>query len=360
MKTQIQKLTLLFTLFLAVAISGCNKNDSPPEPISEYTSAEAYLTEIGFKGSALIRKGNTDLLRIGFGMADKTNNIPNAPFLIYRIGSVTKSFTSAAVVNLKRDGLIESFDQPLSDFSDDFPKGNQITLRHLMTHHSGIPDYVGAVEAYAEENNYFFELEEIFEIITDAIEEDGLNFTPGEFFEYSNSNYLILGLLIEELSGKTYQEYLQEKVYGPLDLVNTGKGPNQIMDANRAKGYHAGSEVGAYQMQIAFSAGENESTIADLEKWGDMMLTNYYTAEEKQVIFSAPAGQEGVSTAGAGWFTQNINNQIIYHHGGDIDGFTSLLVLIPESNSLIILLSNEENKGEQRFQIMETIMNNEF
>ena len=113
-------------------------------------------------------------------------------------------------------------------------------------------------------------------------------------------------------------------------------------------------------MQIAFSAGENESTIADLEKWGDMMLTNYYTAEEKQAIFSAPAGQEGVSTAGAGWITQNINNQIIYHHGGDIDGFTSLLVLIPESNSLIILLSNEQDQGEQRFQIMETIMNNEF
>lgn len=360
MKTQIQKLSLLLTLILAVVISGCNQDDDIPQPISDYTSAEAYLKQIGFNGSVLIRKGNTDLLRTGFGMADKTNNIPNAPFLIYRIGSVTKSFTSAAIVNLKRDGLIESFDQPLSDFSDEFPMGDQITIRHLMTHHSGIPDYVGAVEAYAEENNYFFELEEIFEIITDAIAEDGLKFTPGNFFEYSNSNYLILGVLIEELTGKTYQAYLQEKVYGPLDLVNTGKGPDQIMDASRAKGYDAGTEVGAYQMQIAFSAGENESTIADLEKWGDMMLANYYTAEEKQVIFSAPAGQEGVSTAGAGWFTQNINKQVIYHHGGDIDGFTSLLVLIPESNSLIILLSNEQNKGEQRFQIMETIMNNEF
>ncbi len=360
MKTQIQKLTLLFTLFLAVAISGCNKDDSPPAPIPDYTSAEDYLKELGFTGSVLIRKGNTDLLRTGFGMADKVNNTPNAPMLIYRIGSITKSFTSAALVNLKRDGLIESFDQPLSDFSDDFPMGDQITLRHLMTHHSGIPDYVEAVEAYAAANNYFFEPEEIFEIVTEALEEEGLKFTPGEFFEYSNSNYLILGVLIEELTGKTYQGYLQEKIYGPLDLINTGKGPDQIMDNNRAKGYNADSEVGAYQMQIAFSAGEMESTIADLEKWGDMMLTDYYTAQEKQDIFSAPAGQEGVSTAGAGWFTQNINNQVIYHHGGDIDGFTSLLVLIPESNSLIILLSNEQNKGEERFQIMETIMNNEF
>ena len=205
MKTQIQKLTLLFTLFLAVAISGCNKDDSPPAPIPDYTSAEDYLKELGFTGSVLIRKGNTDLLRTGFGMADKVNNTPNAPMLIYRIGSITKSFTSAALVNLKRDGLIESFDQPLSDFSDDFPMGDQITLRHLMTHHSGIPDYVEAVEAYAAANNYFFEPEEIFEIVTEALEEEGLKFTPGEFFEYSNSNYLILGVLIEELTGKTYQ-----------------------------------------------------------------------------------------------------------------------------------------------------------
>lgn len=346
---------------LAVAMSACSDNDNDPQPKpAEYTSAEAYLEEIGFSGSVLIRKGDTDLIRKGFGMADNSSSIPNDPSLIYRIGSITKSFTSAAIVNLKRDGLIENFDQPLSDFNDEFPHGDQLTIRHLMTHHSGIPDYVGTVEAFAKQNNYFFDTGEIFEIITESIEEDGLIFTPGEFFSYSNSNYLILGILIEELTGKGYQEYLQEKVYEPLNLFNTGKGPDEILDAKRAKGYNNGLEVEAYQMQIAFSAGEIESTLSDLEKWGDAMLSDYYTNEEKEAVLVTPIGQDGVNAPGAGWFTLNIQNQVIYHHGGDIAGFTSFIALIPESNGLIILLSNEQDKGEQRNQILETIMKNEF
>ena len=361
MTTLIKKLTLLMTVALVVAMSACSDDDSNPQPdLTAYTSAEAYLEEIGFSGSVLIRKGGADLVRKGFGMADVANGASNDPSLIYRIGSVTKSFTSAAIVNLKRDGLIESFDQSLSDFDDEFPLGDQITIRHLMTHHSGIPDYVGPIEAYAEENNYFFDKEEIFDIVLESIVEDGLIFTPGEFFSYSNSNYLIMGILIEELTGKTYQEYLQEKVYAPLNLLHTGKGPDAITGTERAKGYNDGLEVGAYQMQIAYSAGEIESTISDLEKWGDAMLGDYYTAEEKEAVLVAPTGQDGVNAPGAGWFTLNIENQVIYHHGGNIDGFTSFFALIPESNGLMVLLSNEQDKDEQRNQILETIMKNEF
>ncbi|MGB4971442.1 MAG: serine hydrolase domain-containing protein [Cyclobacteriaceae bacterium] len=350
----------LITVALVVAMSACSDESNPQPNPTEYTSAEAYLEEIGFSGSVLIRKGGTEIVRKGFGMADMANGTSNDPSLIYRIGSVTKSFTSAAIVNLKRDGLIESFDQPLSDFDDEFPQGDQITIRHLMTHHSGIPDYVGPVESFAEENSYFFDTEEIFDIIMESIEEDGLDFTPGEFFSYSNSNYLIMGILIEELTGKTYQEYLQEKIYAPLNLLHTGKGPDAITGTERAKGYNDSLAVEAYQMQIAYSAGEIESTISDLEKWGDAMLGDYYAIEEKEAVLVAPTGQNGVNAPGAGWFTLNIENQVIYHHGGNIDGFTSFLAIIPESNGLIILLSNEQDKDEQRNQILETIMKNEF
>ena len=352
----------IMVLFIAAILGACtdDKSSIQPGPISDYVSAEAYLEDIGFTGSVLIRNGDTDLLRKGFGMADKANGTQNNPSLIYRIGSVTKSFTSAAVINLKRDGLIESFDQPLSDFDEDFPQGDQITIRHLLTHHSGLPDYVEAVNEYVEDNNYFIETEEIFEIIAEAVEDNGLAFTPGEFFSYSNSNYLLLGLLIEELTNMSYQEYLLEKVYTPLGLNHTAKGPNEIVGSERAQGYFQGMEVAPYQMQIAFSAGEIESTIDDLEKWGDALLGNYFTEEEKQVVFAEPYEQEGVNTPGAGWFTLKIKDQVVYHHGGDINGFTSFLLLIPESNGLIILLSNEQDKGEQRNQIMEVIMQHEF
>ena len=361
MSTLINKITLIIMGTLVLAMSACSDDASNPQPNpSVYTSAEAYLEEIGFSGSVLIRKGDADLVRKGFGMADIANGTANDPSLLYRIGSVTKSFTSAAIINLKRDGLIESFDQPLSDFDEEFPLGNQITIRHLMTHHSGIPDYVGPVEVFAEQNNYFFDTEEIFDIIMESIEENGLIFEPGEFFSYSNSNYLILGILIEGLAGKTYQEYLQEKIYAPLNLLHTGKGPDAITGTERARGYNNGLEVGAYQMKIAYSAGEIESTISDLEKWGDAMLGDYYTAEEKELVFATPTGLDGVNMPGAGWFTLNIEDQVIYHHGGNIDGFTSFLAIIPESNGMIILLSNEQDKDEQRNQILETIMKNEF
>lgn len=350
----------MITIAFIAAMGACSDDSNNPQPATEYVSAEAYLKEIGFTGSVLIRKGNIDVVRSGFGMADKVNNIQNDPSLIYRIGSVTKSFTAAGIVHLKRDQLIESFDQPLSDFSPDFPLGDQITIRHLMTHHSGIPDYVGSVETFAEENNYYFSSEEILDIITENIEENGLDFSPGEFFSYSNSNYLILGLLIEELTDISYQEYLDQKIYTPLNLLNTGRGPDTIDGVERAKGYKERLEVDTYPMPIAFSAGEIESTVADLEKWGDAMMTDYFTPEEKETVLAIPTGQDGVNAPGAGWFTLNMGDQVIYHHGGDINGFTSLLVLIPDSKGMIILLSNEQNKGEEHNQILEAIMQNEF
>ena len=356
------KLKVMLAMAFLISLASCIEEDgnTPTDANSEYDSAEAYLEEIEFSGSVLISKGDEYLLKRGFGMADQAFNIPNDPELIYRIGSITKSFTAAAVVKLKRDGYINSLDQPLSDFAADFPYGDQITIKHLMNHQSGIPDYVGSVEDYAEENNYHFDPEEIFEIIIESIQEDGLDFTPGEFFAYSNSNYLILGLLIEELTDLSYQEYLNQNIYVPLNLNHTGKGPDTISGEGRAKGYDNGQEVGPYQMQIAYSAGEIESNIEDLEKWGKALLSDFFTQGEKELIFAPPLAQNDINVPGAGFFTLKINDQVIYHHGGDIDGFTSLLVLLPESEGLIILLSNEQDKSEERYQIMETIIKNEF
>ena len=356
------KLKVMLAMAFLISLASCIEEDgnTPTDANSEYDSAEAYLEELGFTGSVLISKGDDYLLKRGFGLADQANNIPNDPGLIYRIGSITKSFTAAAVVKLKREGYINSLDQPLSDFAPDFPYGDQITIHHLMNHQSGIPDYVGPVEDYVEENNYHFDPEEIFEIIIESIEEDGLDFTPGEFFAYSNSNYLILGLLIEELTDLSYQEYLNQNIYMPLNLNHTGKGPNTISGEERAKGYDNGQEVGPYQMQIAYSAGEIESNIEDLEKWGKALLSDFFTEGEKELIFAPPLEQNDINVPGAGFFTLKINDQVIYHHGGDIAGFTSLLVLIPESEGLIILLSNEQDKSEERYQIMEAIVKNEF
>lgn len=140
MTTLMKKFTLLMTVGLIAAMSACSDDHNNPQPIIEYTDAELYLEEVGFSGSVLVRKGNTDLLRQGFGMADIANGLNNDPSLTYRIASMTKAFTAMGIVSLKRDGLIDSYDQTISDFDPEYAHGDKITLKHLLTHYSGIPD----------------------------------------------------------------------------------------------------------------------------------------------------------------------------------------------------------------------------
>ncbi|OEK04038.1 serine hydrolase domain-containing protein [Roseivirga misakiensis] len=359
MKTLLHSIIVLSLLLI---ISSCSNDDDAPTPniSGEYTTAEALLETHGFQGSVLIRKGGTDFMRKGFGIADAGAGIANDPSLVYRIGSMTKAFTTMGIINLKRDGLIESFDQPLSDFDDEFPHGDKITLRHLMTHYSGLPDYIGVIEEVYRNQNLFFTAEEIYDIIKESAGEDGLLYEPGSNFSYSNSGYLILGLLIEELTDMDYDDYIGQNVMTPLGMNQTGKGADDIQGAGFAKGYKDGQLIAPYLMELANSAGEFESTIADLEKWGDALMGNeLLTANEKADYFAAPYTEDDFFTSGFGWFTIKIDGTLVYNHGGNIDGFTSIIALLPETNSMIILLSNVENWSPVN-EVLEALVVNEF
>ncbi|MFY0593539.1 serine hydrolase domain-containing protein [Roseivirga sp.] len=358
MKTRLQT---LIALALLIVISACSNDDTPAPPIAgEYTTAEALLQKTGFQGSILIRKGGTDFMRKGFGMADAEAGVANDPSLVYRIGSMTKAFTAMGILNLKRQGLIESFDQPLSDFDDEFPHGDKITLRHLITHYSGLPDYIGVVEEIYRNQNTYFAPEDIYDIIKESAGEDGLLFEPGSAFAYSNSGYLILGLLIEEITDMDYNDYINQNVMTPLGMSQTTIGADDIQGAGFAKGYKSGVEVAPYLMELAFSAGEFESTIPDLEKWGDALMGNsFLSVDEKSEYFAAPYTEDDFFTPGMGWFTIKLGGTLVYNHGGNIDGFTSIIALLPETNSMIIMLSNQENWAPVN-EVLEALVVNEF
>jgi CubicO group peptidase (beta-lactamase class C family) len=197
-------------------------------------------------------------------------------------------------------------------------------------------------------------------VITEGIEENGLLFEPGEYFSYSNSNYFLLGILIEGLTGMGFEEYLNQKIFIPLGMNHTRAGQDQITLPMHALGYNNSGEVGSYPMQMAFSAGFLESNIQDLELWADAMMGDFLTSSEKAEIFAPPFSEPGVATAGLGWFTGTIDGKAFYYHGGNIDGFSALIGLFPDSNSLIILLSNHADETEQLNTILGTIANNEF
>ena len=264
------------------------------------------------------------------------------------------------IVQLKRDGLINSFDQPFSDFDDSFPHGNQITLRHLLSHQSGLPDYVPMVEPNAKSGQSFTP-ETILEIVKNQVSENGLNFEPGSSVAYSNTNFLILALLIEELSGNSYENYITENVLEPLNMTETEMGNDEISGENYAQGYNGNENVSEYPMQIAFGAGCWTSSVTDLEKWcRAAMGDNWFSPDEKQAIFGDDVPEETTAFELA-WFRSKIDGKTFLWHGGDIDGFASLIGFVPESNSVLITLSNEQDdSGTNRNAIIETIVKNEL
>ncbi len=357
MKTKFLLLPIL-TIVTLFFIS-CS-NDDDPTTISEYTDATTFFNELDYSGSVLISKNGSDILRTGFGLANKSTAQENTINTRFRIGSVSKTLTGMGIVQLKRDGLINSFDQSLSDFDDSFPHGNQITLRHLLSHQSGLPDYVPMVEPNAKSGQSFTP-ETILEIVKNQVSENGLNFEPGSSVAYSNTNFLILALLIEELSGNSYENYITENVLEPLNMTETEMGNDEISGENYAQGYNGNENVSEYPMQIAFGAGCWTSSVTDLEKWcRAAMGDNWFSPDEKQAIFGEDVPEETTAFELA-WFRSKIDGKTFLWHGGDIDGFASLIGFVPESNSVLITLSNEQDdSGTNRNAIIETIVKNEL
>ena len=144
--TTLHKFLVPLAISTVMLFTSCSKDDDNSTPTVDYTTVENLLTEIDFKGYAIITKNGNDLVRQGFGLANENTVLQQDYNLAYRIGSVSKTLTAAAVVQLKRDGLISGFDQTLDEFDTEFPYGDQITIAHLLSHQSGIPDYQLIIE----------------------------------------------------------------------------------------------------------------------------------------------------------------------------------------------------------------------
>jgi len=357
--TTLHKFLVPLAISTVMLFTSCSKDDDNSTPTVDYTTVENLLTESDFKGYAIITKNGNDLVRQGFGLANENTALPQDYDLAYRIGSVSKTLTAAAVVQLKRDGLISGFDQTLDEFDIEFPNGDQITLAHLLSHQSGIPDYQLIIEDAYEQGETLDE-EDIYGVIIEMIDENGLNFVPGEGKEYSNSNFLIAAMLIQELSGTAHHEYIEQNILLPLEMETTYKGSDQIDTDIHAQGYNNGNINSTYPMTIAFGAGDFSSTPRDMETWTNAVRTNWFTEVEKAEIFARDI-PSGYVDFGLGWFTTQEGNTTMYWHGGDINGYWSMIGFIPKYDATIVLLSNQQDDtGAQRNTIIQQLLTNEF
>ncbi|WP_397445276.1 serine hydrolase domain-containing protein [Polaribacter sp. R77954] len=357
--TTLYKIFVVFMATTIILFTSCSKDDDNNTPTNNYTTIENLLTEIDFQGYAIVTKNGSDLVREGFGLANQTTALAQDYNLAYRIGSVSKTLTAASIVQLKRDGLINSFNQTLDEFDPEFPNGSQISIAQLLSHQSGIPNYQLIVEEAYNQGETLDE-EDIYEVIKELVTINGLDFTPGSDKQYSNSNFLIAALLIQEVAQMPYHNYIQQKILTPLQMTTTYKGTN-IVDVNiHAQGYLNGSENSTYPMTIAFGAGNFSSTPKDMETWINAVKNNWFTIAEKTEIFTQNV-PSGYTDFGLGWFTTQEGNTTMYWHGGDINGYWSMIGFIPEYDATIVLLSNQQDySAEQRNTIIQELLTNEF
>jgi CubicO group peptidase (beta-lactamase class C family) len=287
-------------------------------------------------------------LRRGYGVADMESGAKVPPEMIFRIGSVTKQFTAVAVLQLVQQGKVR-LDDPVTKYVPDFdPRGTTITVEHLLAHTSGIPNYTEG-PAFQEIGTRRLSPTEIVALV----DERPLEFEPGLRFKYSNTNYVLLGLVIEKTSGQAYADYMAEHVFKPAGMPSTRYGPNDVADARHAQGYEASPDgfkpARPMDMSQPFAAGAIESTVDDLWSW-TRALSEGKLVDPKLLerAWTPYAVTDGKSNYGYGWEISRDRDapaERWIRHGGGINGYLSSTLWIPERNVFVAVLSNAMGGG---------------
>lgn len=337
----IKILTLSFAILLIStnAIFGQDKTKKIDELMSQYS-------EYGqFNGSVLVSEQGKIIYKKGFGMANMEWEIPNKPDTKHRLGSVSKQFTALLILKLVEEGKLK-LDTPIATYLPDYPKKNAsiITLHHLLTHTSGIPNYTSFPNFFKDVSRNAFTPENFVKQFADL----PLQFTPGEKFEYSNSGYFLLGYIIEKVSGKTYEKNLQENIFIPLKMTNSGYDNSNIILKNRASGYekNGNSYVNSpfIDMSIPYAAGSLYATVEDLFLWDQALYSNQLLTPKSMDLFFGSHISTGRGFYGYGWNINEVPNGDdklkIIEHGGGINGFNTVVSRIPSNKSLVVILNN--------------------
>ena len=298
-----------------------------------------------FNGSALVAENGKVILKKGFGSANMEWNIPNEPDTKFRLGSISKQFTAFLIVKLAEEGKIK-LDVPITTYLPDYPKvtGDKITIHHLLTHTSGIPNYTSLPNFFKDNSRNPYTPEEFVKTFSNL----PLEFTPGEKFNYSNSGYFLLGYIIEKISGKSYEQYLQEIILNPLKMVNSGYDHADVILKNRAAGYEKrGKKIrnAPYlDMSIPYAAGSLYSTVEDLYLWDQALYTNKLLSSKSMESLFNSYIKAGKGSYGYGWFIEEADRATgkvkVIEHGGGINGFNTIIYRIPGDKNLIVLLNN--------------------
>lgn len=328
---------------LPVSVAACE--DTQVYKIHELLQACSDYGQ--FNGSILVAKAGEIIYKNGFGEANKELDIPNQANTKHRLASISKQFTAMLVLQLVAENKLK-LDVPITDYLPAYPKatGDKITIHHLLTHTSGIPNYT-SFPNYWETMRKPNSPDNLVELFKDL----ELEFTPGEKFNYSNSGYVLLGVLVEKMTGKTYQKALQERIFSPLKMNNSGYDTNKKVLKNRSSGYNklanTYENANYIDMTVPFAAGGIYSTVEDLYRWDRALYTEKLLPQKyKDLMFEGHTPSWGGQYYGYGWEigkvrVGNSDKQVAsIGHSGGINGFNTHIIRIPVDQTCIVLLNN--------------------
>jgi D-alanyl-D-alanine carboxypeptidase len=314
-------------------------------------SADGYIAlqtaKGSFQGAILVGIDGKIVFEKGYGFANEEWTIPNSPSTEYRIFSMTKQFTGACILLLEERGLLNVQD-PISKYVSDLPQPWQpITLHQLLTHTSGIANYPDMTPRAKEFDRLGATPREMLEVAATK----PLEFTPGTKLTYSNTGYILLGMVIEKVSGHTYADFLKKNIFDLLGMEHSGYDDQSRILKNRASGYSMrdGQVINAEfgDMTVPFAAGGIYSTVEDVFRWNEALAVpgRLLTAHSLKQMFTVypETTAYGGQNYGYGVVIAHRFGKLLYYHGGGWNGFESVLQRYPAEHLCIVVLANTDH-----------------
>lgn len=332
----------LFAGALAISAAGAQDTRALLHYVDSVAAAAVAEQRTAGASVAVVKNARIVLAK-GYGFADLENDVPATPETVYRIGSITKQFTSAAIMRLMEQGKL-SLDDTLQKFLPAFPtQGNRVTVRHLLNHTSGIKSYTSLGPKWAR----VIRLDLAPDSMVTLFANEPFDFKPGDEWRYDNSGYFLLGMVIEKLSGKPYGQYLQDELFTPLGLKSTIYCDQAPLIKHRAQGYAprpGGGFINAEPLSMTqpYAAGSLCSTVNDLAAWTLALSSGKVVSPASYNLMTTPGtlndGKPLTYGFGLGVGTLGGHRQV--SHNGGINGFISELHHYPDDSVITVVLTN--------------------
>jgi CubicO group peptidase (beta-lactamase class C family) len=321
---------------LAAMMSPATTGELPPDIAARVAQMDSYLATLtqqgAFSGSVLVAYHGKVLLSGGYGLANREQAIPAAASTRYRLASVTKPLTALGVLRLAAAGKLNLDASVCTYLSPCPPAWGPITIANLLGQSSGLPNFTDFAEFPSQE-----QLPATPDQVIARFRDLPLGFTPGTLYQYTNSNFVVLARVIEQVTGESYEQYMRRELFAPLGMDDTGLDPGDFSPLNGTRGYSGGALDIPLDVSNLYGAGDLYSTVGDLHKLAVALDSGRVIPGDLAARMATP----GQGRYGLGWMVEQRGPNRLIYHPGSMSGAATWFGRYPEAGLTIVVLSND-------------------